>query len=258
LYEESTAPTASARLVLAYRDGERLPLSEGGEQFPAPHLLPQGMLNPAKRYTLIVAPLYIQTTQIGFILLEPHTYRENYEILRTILSANLYSALLVQEQRKTQTALEQAYQHVATEKERAEAARRVAEEEKARAEQALEDAKAEKGRAEAALEQAKLARFEAEQSQKDIAVEKARAEAVNKTLETQIWRTEGLAQLNNVMRGEQNINTLADKVMEQLCTYIDLLTGVLYIQDEDTLRLAGGIPIRVTLPRRKSPLMRGC
>lgn len=227
LYENPSTPAEQARLVLAYRDAERIALPPEGQTFPTPQLLPEDMLNPEKRYTLVVEPLYIQASQIGFVLFEINTQGENvYEVLRTVLSAALHSALLVQRQRETQAALEQAYQHTADEKERAETARNVAE--------------VEKERAEAALNAVEVARTEAEQAHRIAEAEKARAETVNQALEAQVWQANGMAQLNNVMRGEQSITELGRSVIRQLCQYLDVLTGVIYLREDDTLRFVGG------------------
>jgi CheY-like chemotaxis protein/signal transduction histidine kinase len=65
------------------------------------------------------------------------------------------------------------------------------------------------------------------------------AESANKTLAAQMWHTIGQAQLNEKMRGEQDIPTLGRNVIQQLCEYLSCSNGALYILDDNLLRLAG-------------------
>jgi CheY-like chemotaxis protein/signal transduction histidine kinase/DNA-binding LacI/PurR family transcriptional regulator len=97
---------------------------------------------------------------------------------------------------------------------------------------ARDDAEKAKIRAEAAREEAETARKEAE-------IEKEKAEAANRTLATQMWQTNGQALLNDRMRGEQDIATLASNVIKQLCEYIQVQSGILYVVEKDTLKLGG-------------------
>jgi tubulin-specific chaperone A len=113
--------------------------------------------------------------------------------------------------KKVQTALEQAYAEAEVTKEKAEQARKEAEFEKASAE---------------------AARVEAEQARKE-------TEAANQTLSTQMWQTTGQALLNDRMRGEQDIRTLAANVINQLCEYLNVHAGMLYKLEGDELKLAG-------------------
>jgi tubulin-specific chaperone A len=115
---------------------------------------------------------------------------------------------------QAQTALEETAQS----KEAAEIA-------KVKAEQARREAETEKASAEAARE-------EAERAKKDI-------EVANKALEVQIWQTKGQAQLNDRMRGEQAIETLANNVISRLCKYLPAETGALYIMEEESLNRVG-------------------
>ena len=72
------------------------------------------------------------------------------------------------------------------------------------------------------FEQALQTKEEAEQA-------KEQAEAANKNLEVQIWQTTGQAQLSDQMRGEQDIHTLANSIIQQLCYYLQAQIGVLYV-----------------------------
>lgn len=70
--------------------------------------------------------------------------------------------------------------------------------------------------------------------------EKARitAETANRTLAAQMWQTTGQAALNEKMRGEQNISTLSHNVIQQLCKYLTLYSGAIYILEDQILQLA--------------------
>lgn len=89
-----------------------------------------------------------------------------------------------------------------------------------------------------ALTNARL--FEQTTQAKEVA-EQAReaAEAAKHTLEVQIWQTTGQAELSNKMRGEQDIPTLANSIMHQLCHYLRAQIGALYVVEEDNLKLVG-------------------
>jgi len=65
------------------------------------------------------------------------------------------------------------------------------------------------------------------------------AEAANRSLATQMWQTAGQALLNERMRGEQDVPTLAGNVVDQLCAYLDAQVGALYVMEEEVLKLAG-------------------
>ncbi|MFZ6027780.1 MAG: substrate-binding domain-containing protein, partial [Chloroflexota bacterium] len=93
-------------------------------------------------------------------------------------------------------------------------------------------AEAAKDEALQAQKAALAAKEEAEQARRD-------TEAANATLAAQIWQTAGQAQLNEKMRGEQDIATLADNVIDQLCQYLDASIGALYTLEDTQLKLAG-------------------
>ncbi len=93
--------------------------------------------------------------------------------------------------------------------------------------------------AEASVEEADKARALAE-------IERAKAEKAhyeveiaNQTLGAQMWQTAGQALLNEKMRGEQDIPTLANNVINQLCNYLDVQIGALYVKEMDVLKVAG-------------------
>jgi CheY-like chemotaxis protein/HAMP domain-containing protein/putative methionine-R-sulfoxide reductase with GAF domain len=64
-------------------------------------------------------------------------------------------------------------------------------------------------------------------------------EIANKALEAQIWQTTGQAQLNDKMRGEQDMLALANSVIQQLCHYLQAQLGALYIVEDHSLKLTG-------------------
>ena len=88
---------------------------------------------------------------------------------------------------------------------------------------AREEAENEKKAAENAREEAEKARRE--------------TEAANQTLAAQMWQTTGQALLNEKMRGEQDISTLANNVIQQLCKYLNIDNGAIYILEDNILRL---------------------
>ncbi len=104
-------------------------------------------------------------------------------------------------------------------------AREIAETARREAEKARREAEAEK-------EMAEAAKVEAEKARQD-------TEAANRNLAAQMWQTTGQALLNDRMRGEQDISTLANNVIDQLCEYMGAQVGTLYILETDTLKLAG-------------------
>ncbi len=63
------------------------------------------------------------------------------------------------------------------------------------------------------------------------------AEIVNHAMEIQIWKTRGQAQLNDKMQGEQDIPTLANSIIQQLCDYLQAQIGLLYVLDRVSLTL---------------------
>ena len=57
--------------------------------------------------------------------------------------------------------------------------------------------------------------------------------------EGRVWQSTGLTTLNNTMQGEQDIPTLSDNVITQLCEYLGALVGALYVREDDHLKLVG-------------------
>jgi DNA-binding LacI/PurR family transcriptional regulator/signal transduction histidine kinase len=110
LYEDPAAPAAWARLILAYSEQGPVALEAGGWRFPSRHLVPEELLPRDRRYNLVVAPLYFQRDQLGFVVFGVERRDgDTYEILRRELSSALQGVLLVQSREEARKALAQAY-----------------------------------------------------------------------------------------------------------------------------------------------------
>jgi PAS domain S-box-containing protein len=105
------------------------------------------------------------------------------------------------------------------------------------AEAALEEADKARSIAEKEKEKAEIAKNEAEKAHHE-------AEVANQTLAAQMWQTTGQALLNEKMRGEQDISTLSHNVIQQLCKYLNVDTGAIYILEDKVLRLTSAYAYR--------------
>ncbi len=113
LYEDPASPSEWAQLVLAYDERGRIQLAEEERRFPAPQLMPDGLLAYDKWDTLLVEPLYFREEQIGFVLFKPGTAsRKIFGTLREQISSALKGALLLRDQKRAERALEMAYSEV--------------------------------------------------------------------------------------------------------------------------------------------------
>jgi hypothetical protein len=65
---------------------------------------------------------------------------------------------------------------------------------------------------------------------------RARAEDANRALQAQVWQVTGLAELSDVMRGEQDVNTLAANILGHLAHYLAAEAGVLYLETHGKLK----------------------
>lgn len=114
LYENPQAysypqPTPEwSRLILAYDKKQRMILESNGRRFRSHLLLPDGILAQNRRYTMIIAPLYFQDEQIGFILFERGQQAGDiYEILRGQISSALKGALLLKAHKQAEEKIRQ-------------------------------------------------------------------------------------------------------------------------------------------------------
>lgn len=67
---------------------------------------------------------------------------------------------------------------------------------------------------------------------------RTRAETMHQALQAQVWQVTGLAQLSDVMRGEQELPALTAGILRHLCRYVEAPTGLLYLLEDETLVLA--------------------
>jgi len=133
LYEGQEVPAERSRLILAYDEKGRVELEAGGRRFLSRQLAPAGLLPHGKRYTMMVEPLYFQEDRLGVVLFEVGPQEGSvYETLRGQISSALKGALLLQERRRAEEALEKAYTEVEkqVEERTAELKREVAERER--------------------------------------------------------------------------------------------------------------------------------
>jgi hypothetical protein len=65
------------------------------------------------------------------------------------------------------------------------------------------------------------------------------AESARSSLESQIWLATGQTQIADAMRGEQDVDQLAENVISQLCQYTGAHAGALFLLNEKILNLAG-------------------
>jgi DNA-binding LacI/PurR family transcriptional regulator/anti-anti-sigma regulatory factor len=113
VYKGQDVPPKRSRLIMAYNEEGRIELEQDGRSFASRRLVPEGLLPRETRYAMVVKPLYFREHQIGFALLEASSQPGNvYEVLRGQLSSALESALLLQERKRAEEALEKAYAEV--------------------------------------------------------------------------------------------------------------------------------------------------
>jgi len=108
--EERPRIPAHSRLILAYGAGERQREVEG-QVFPSHQLVPNGVLDHGRRYSMAVEPLHFREDQLGFALFEMGP-REGavYEALRGQVSSALQGALLVRQVQQGQEYLRSLYE----------------------------------------------------------------------------------------------------------------------------------------------------
>ncbi len=97
LYQNASAPTDMARLMLAYTEQGRALVGADGLRFSSKRLVPEELLPQDRQYALLLHDLYFHNQQIGFILFEMSPQGQNaYEALCGAISSALQGALLVQ------------------------------------------------------------------------------------------------------------------------------------------------------------------
>jgi signal transduction histidine kinase/AraC-like DNA-binding protein len=96
LYENPEDPTGFCRLIVAYDRQGRIALEAEGRRFPARQLVPEGLLRPDQRHSLVVEPLYFREDQLGFVIFEADPGKEEvYELLRGQISGAIKRTQLV-------------------------------------------------------------------------------------------------------------------------------------------------------------------
>lgn len=79
---------------------------------------------------------------------------------------------------------------------------------------------------------AELARQQADAARRE-------AETARLLIETQMWFTNGQAELNTQLRGEQDVRTLAQQIIGQLCRYLNVPLGAIFIREGSQFYLRG-------------------
>ncbi|MGB8214025.1 MAG: substrate-binding domain-containing protein [Anaerolineales bacterium] len=124
LYEGVNRPAEWARVILACKEGRKLPLN-GRKRFPTAQLLPAGLWGQERR-TLVLEALEFQSEEIGFVLFEVGA-RDGaiYEALRSQLGSSIKGALLFDERDRLLTKTTQLYRQAAAGQRLAEEANRL-------------------------------------------------------------------------------------------------------------------------------------
>lgn len=80
----------------------------------------------------------------------------------------------------------------------------------------------------------------------------AEAENAKVTLEKRMWQYEGKALLSDMLRGDQNVTTLAHKIIRHLCEYLEVPVGALFLMKNQVLYLTGAYAYHMNedLPQR--------
>ncbi len=69
------------------------------------------------------------------------------------------------------------------------------------------------------------------------------AEETRSVLEAQMWQISGQAQLNEILRQEQDLQNLGNSLLSFLCHYLEIPVGTLYLLDGKTLRFSAGFGV---------------
>ncbi len=90
-----------------------------------------------------------------------------------------------------------------------------------------------------AKEEAEQAKVLADRNRLEAETAREEAETARQMMEVQVWQTTGQAELSHQIRGEQDIPTLANNIVRQLCNYLGAQIGALYVAADDELELVG-------------------
>jgi PAS domain S-box-containing protein len=207
IYENPEAPTDWARLILAYNGKGRVELESGGQRFPSLRLVPEEISLPqARPYSILVEPLF-RERPIGFVLFEVGPRQGAiYEELRGQISSALKGALLLQERREAETALEQAY---------AEVERQVQE------------------------RTSQLQQEVAERRQAQEALQKLNAE-LDRQVATRTQRLETVATLSGRLNAILDVDQLLAELVDQVKEHLDYYHAQIYLLDDGRKHLTLG------------------
>jgi anti-anti-sigma regulatory factor len=112
LYIDPQNPAEASTLILAYDQSGRVDMLAGGPRFSSHHLVPGEKLF-SKQQSYVVEALYFREHQLGFVLFETGPRDGSvYAALRGQISSALQGALLMQERKQAEEALEKAYADV--------------------------------------------------------------------------------------------------------------------------------------------------
>ncbi|HNT75763.1 MAG TPA: response regulator [Anaerolineae bacterium] len=257
LYADPQQPTGEAILHLAYDNQQFATLPPDGLRFSASLLIPDVYLPMQRPYNLVLQSLHDEDGYLGFLLLGNSAQGQNpierdmlartCEILRNGLVRGLHNIRILTQQKEAEIALGARAQELEAANARAEEARLAMERANAALEQraqelgyAKDNAELEQQQAEEARRASEEARRVAEEAREAAEQAQRRLHNANSALEAQMWHTRGIALLNEKLRGEQDVHQLADNVMQHLCQYLNIHTGILYVREEEQLTLAGG------------------
>ena len=113
LYEDIHNSAGPIRLVLSYKDGQRMSIEKGGQQFPSPPDLIRRLLAPENPRSLVMESLHFHDECYGFAIfgLGDSVQQVNLNIgLRESISGGLKGARLASEVQQHSAELESAYQ----------------------------------------------------------------------------------------------------------------------------------------------------
>ncbi|HEQ71262.1 MAG TPA: hypothetical protein ENN69_02135 [Spirochaetia bacterium] len=113
LYQNPRAPLEGARVIMAYRDGERVTFSDKEASFPTRDLLPSFLVPRDLSFRWILYPLFYRAEELGYILFDQQPQAgEVYESISFQLCSALKGALLVDRVSTAERELEERAAHI--------------------------------------------------------------------------------------------------------------------------------------------------
>jgi len=97
LYENPEGPDKKAKLFFAYENFQRIEIERQAAVFPTSKLLPDGLINDQRQFSLVVEPIYFREDQLGYAVFAADPHEEAiYEILGGQISASLKRNILTE------------------------------------------------------------------------------------------------------------------------------------------------------------------